>query len=386
MLSPDAISSLIPAQPQAGVMEVSMNRRFFLRALGGAAVVSLGRNRRALGGKSGGKIRLPKPIGSPVLASIGPVIERSRDVRTDVAKIVEHADWMAYEELPMPEFMLPFGISRNPVEATDFILIANAIDFAFTDFETNVKFEVDYAGKRWSDSEAMFACMKRALDEGIPFLDGKYLSTVSRAELARIFRGNIEMPMLEERAEILRSVGRVLEERYGGRFHNFLQSASPRLYDNGKGLIDKLVAEFPRFNDVSRYDGKEIKFYKLAQLGFWMLYAALHRSGGFRLEDPEKMTAFADYIVPVALRVMNILRYSPRLEKAIQSHRPIPRDSTQEIEIRAHTIYATALLREEVNQRRPPAKQVIIPQIDARLWTHYHTTDWPHHLTRTIMY
>jgi hypothetical protein len=29
---------------------------------------------------------------------------------------------------------------------------------------------------------------------------------------------------------------------------------------------------------------------------------------------------------------------------------------------------------------------VIIPQIDARLWTHYHTTPWPHHLTRTIMY
>ena len=26
------------------------------------------------------------------------------------------------------------------------------------------------------------------------------------------------------------------------------------------------------------------------------------------------------------------------------------------------------------------------PQVDARLWTHYHTTFWPHHLTRTIMY
>jgi len=30
--------------------------------------------------------------------------------------------------------------------------------------------------------------------------------------------------------------------------------------------------------------------------------------------------------------------------------------------------------------------QVIITQIDARLWTHYRTTFWPHHLTRTIMY
>jgi hypothetical protein len=27
---------------------------------------------------------------------------------------------------------------------------------------------------------------------------------------------------------------------------------------------------------------------------------------------------------------------------------------------------------------------VILPQIDARLWTHYHTTPWLNHLTRTI--
>ena len=28
----------------------------------------------------------------------------------------------------------------------------------------------------------------------------------------------------------------------------------------------------------------------------------------------------------------------------------------------------------------------IDPQIDARLWTHFHTTTWPHHLIRTTMY
>jgi hypothetical protein len=44
------------------------------------------------------------------------------------------------------------------------------------------------------------------------------------------------------------------------------------------------------------------------------------------------------------------------------------------------------LLAEEINQLRPSDQQVVIPQIDARLWTHYHTTWWPHHLTKTIMY
>jgi hypothetical protein len=83
---------------------------------------------------------------------------------------------------------------------------------------------------------------------------------------------------------------------------------------------------------------------------------------------------------------MAITAYSPALEKAINTHQLIPRDSTQEIEIRAQCIYATALLTEEINKLRVRDAQIIIPQIDARIWTHYHTTNWPHHLTRTIMY
>jgi len=329
----------------------------------------------------------PTPIGSPVLESLRYAIESSRDVRTHYDKIVEVASWMAYEELPMPEFALPFGVGQGDAnEAIDFIMVADSIDTAFTNFDTHTKFQVDFAGQHWSDSEAEFACLKRAMDQGVSILDGKYLSTVTRAELDKIFQGNIQMPMLDEKLAVLHQVGKVLIEKYGGRFHNFVHACSPKLYDNGNGLIDRLVIEFPRFNDVSILDGHEIKFYKLAQLGIWMLYSTLHSSGKFRLDDPQKMTAFADYIVPVALRLLGITSYSTELEHAINAYQLIPRDSRWEIEIRAHCIYSTALLREEVNKLRPPSAQVIIPQIDARLWTHYHTTTWPHHLTKTIMY
>jgi hypothetical protein len=151
-------------------------------------------------------------------------------------------------------------------------------------------------------------------------------------------------------------------------------------------LIDRLVKEFPRFNDVSMLDGHEIKFYKLPQLGVWMLYSTLHKGGKFRLDDPQKMTAFADYIVPVALRLMGITSYSKELEYAINAYQLIPRDSRWEIELRAHCLYATALMTDEINKLRPANLRIIIPQVDARLWTHYHTTTWPHHLTQTIMY
>ncbi len=89
-----------------------------------------------------------------------------------------------------------------------------------------------------------------------------------------------------------------------------MRSCPPRLYDNGKGLVDRLVKEFPRFNDVSQYDGHTIKFYKLPQLGLWITYCALHKSGKFAIEDLDRMTAFADYIVPVGLRLMGITNYS----------------------------------------------------------------------------
>src|SRR5271156_3392575 len=125
-------------------------------------------------------LRWPKLEGSPVLDSIRPVIEQSRDVRTHVDRIVEVAGWMAYEELPIPDYALPFGIGTGNVSETiDFILTTACIDTAFTDFFSHVKFRVDYAGHNWSDSDALFACMKRALDKGIPIIEGGFLAQVT---------------------------------------------------------------------------------------------------------------------------------------------------------------------------------------------------------------
>jgi len=364
------------------------DRRQFLGAIATiGAMAAAGKSEALDTAAADSEVRWPKLTGSPVLDSLHPVIEHSRDVRTNVDKIIEVAGWMAYEELPMPDYQMPFGVGQGSADdVIDFILTADCVDTAFTDFSTHVKFRVSYAGRHWSDSDGLFACMKRAMDNGIPILDGKFLAGVTRPEMERIFAANIELPMLDEKMEIWHQVGAVLVEKYHGRFHNFVKSCPPRIYDNGAGLIDRMVKEFPRFNDVSPYDGATIKIYKLPQLGTWFVYSALRKSEQFPLADVDKMTAFADYIVPVALRLLGIMSYSPELERAINTYQMIPRDSRQEVEIRAHCIYASALLCEEVNSRRPKDQEIIIPQIDARLWTHYHTTWWPHHLTRTIMY
>src|SRR5882672_5515569 len=62
---------------------------------------------------------LPRLTGSPVLDSLPPVIEHSRDVHTNVVKLREVASWMAYEDLPMPDYQLPFGIGQGSADDTN---------------------------------------------------------------------------------------------------------------------------------------------------------------------------------------------------------------------------------------------------------------------------
>lgn len=327
---------------------------------------------------------------NPVLSTVLPVIEASSHVRTDPDRIVEVAGWMAYEALPMPQYLSGFPLDGGPDDIIDFTLVATCIDFAFTDFDSGARFEVDFAGAIWSDSDALFACLRRGLDDGLPLLDGSYLAEMTTQHLRHILRGSIEIPMLEERAEILRSVGRVLTERFDGRFRHLVAGAAPRLYNDGErdgerdGIVDRLTANFPRFDDVSRYGDATVRFNKLAQLGVWVAYTSV--GGAMRLDDLDQMTAFADYIVPLGLELLGILHYSDELAATIASHTMLPRDSPQEVEIRAHTVYAVALLTEAINAIRPAASAIVMGQVDARIWTHFHTTFRPHHLTRTIMY
>ena len=323
---------------------------------------------------------------SPVLASLQPVVDGAQLVRINHEKITEVANWMAYEEFAKPDGSMLFDFGNDPDVLMDFTLVVNTMNFAFTDFTTGVKFETDYMGKRWCDSEAMLACLHRAINAGIPFFSGEYLAKVTRKDLESVFSGTIEMPMLDERVVLFNEVGRVLVEKYQGRYSNFVRSCAPRLYANGDGLLERLTTEFPRFRDVSMYHGSEVHIFKLAQLGIWGMHLALSPRGAWKLEDADNLTAFADYIVPVGLRVMNIFEYAPELEKQINSLVEVKRDSEAEVELRASSIYVIAKLTEEINKRRPGMEPLLQPQVDFRFWKTYHATHWPHHLTKTVMY
>jgi len=321
---------------------------------------------------------------SKVLSSLNPVIENLQTINLNLDQIMNVADWIAYEDFPPPEQNIS---KNNPDEFIRTTMLINTLNFAFTDFESSTKYEIIREGKVLSDSEAMFVQIQEAISSGVQLYNGNVLSDLDDKQLKNIFKGNIEMPMMSERLDILLNVGAKLSDDYEGDWMNFINAGPKKLYDNGEGLIERLTSEFPRFDDTSQYAEKyNVHFYKLAQLAFWGIHAELAGTGDFYIEDMQSMSAFADYIVPVALEVMKIVEYSEELRNKITNGEIIARDSLEEIEIRSTSLYITAKLTEEINKRRPAEKSIIIPQLDYRLWKQYHATHRPHHLTITTMY
>ena len=315
---------------------------------------------------------------SQVLSSVSKVIPQLSCLEIDIEKLHEVAINLSKED---------FGINYEgnpnivPVEYIRKIMLINTLNFVFTDFSTSVKFKIE----NLSDTDAMVYQIEKALLEGVPFTQGHYMRDMDLKEFKRIFTGNIEMPMADEKVEILNNVGDTLVTKYDGDWINFIDDGPKKLYENGEGLVERLVRDFKRFDDHSIFENEKVYFLKLAQLAFWGIHRELSKIY-FHIEDMENMTAFADYIIPVALESFGIVKYSSELKEKINSGILIDRDSIEEIEIRSTSIYVTAKLTELINNYKNEEEKIIIPQLDFKLWTDFHADERPHHLTKTIMY
>jgi hypothetical protein len=317
---------------------------------------------------------------APVLQSVQRVVDKTEHVQVTERGLEATATWMAWEQ---------FATVRPPVAdpslidaAIDTTLITTAINFAFTDFETRIPFTLEHDGRVLVDADAMFLRFDQALAAGDNLLDGARLRAITVDEVARMFDGRSPMPLLEERTRVWNEIGDRLVADYNGHFHEFVHSCPPVCWASGNGLVERLVAEFPHFNDSSVLYNVPIKFYKLAQLGV----STLHRLGLVAIKDIDSLSAFADYIVPAALRAMGVLVYSEPLANAVDTWQLIPRESIWENEIRVQTLYATAMLTDALNRIRPAEHRLTVAQLDYRLWSAFHGLIRPHHLTRTTMY
>ena len=316
--------------------------------------------------------------GSQVLSSVSKVIPKLSCMELNIEKLHEVAINLSKEDFGINYEGNPNIVPEEYIRKT---MLINTLNFVFTDFLTSVKYKIE----NLSDTDAMVYQIDKALLEGAPLTQGHYMRDMNLKEFKRIFTGNIEMPMADEKVEILNNVGDTLVTKYSGDWINFIDDGPKKLYDNGEGLVERLVRDFKRFDDHSIFENEKVYFLKLAQLAFWGIHRELSKRH-FYIEDMENMTAFADYIIPVALESFGIVKYSSGLKEKIDSGILIDRDSIEEIEIRSTSIYVTAKLTELINNYKNEEEKIIIPQLDFKLWTDFHADERPHHLTKTIMY
>jgi hypothetical protein len=323
--------------------------------------------------------------GNPFVTSLRPLLVRPRHVLLNERALLVLGKRIAQERFSVPSWRESVFPQTDDEIFVNFIGVGNAINFAFTDFETHQSFQVQWLGKEWRGAYAMWACLSRALENDGNILDGTFLMHLTLQEAKRIFTGSSELPLLNERLKNLREIGAVLTAKYNGNFWNLVRTGSHRTF-GPDGVLERLVTDFHSFRDAGKQADAELKFHKRAQL-FAMMYEGRARSSYKlqRLADSDLLGPIADYDIPRVLHAAGVLEYSPDLEHKVQTWQPIEANSLEEMEIRAQAVNAQTLLLARINDLRSDEK-IDFLALDYKLWCAGRQLKEPHHLTKTTAY
>jgi hypothetical protein len=153
-------------------------------------------------------------------------------------------------------------------------------------------------------------------------------------------------------AHSLNDLGRHVVLEHGGRFAAVVDSAG----SSAVALVERLQG-WESFADTSRYDGLAVSFLKRAQIAA----ADLARAGVAAFRDLDRLTMFADNLVPHVLRLDGLLTYDDALLERIDRGELIEHGSREEVEIRACALHTVSMVAAE----RAGALEA---DIDALLW------------------
>jgi len=154
-------------------------------------------------------------------------------------------------------------------------------------------------------------------------------------------------------ARSLNDLGAHVAEQHGGSFLAVAQAAE----GSAVALAERL-AGWDSFADASPYAGRTVPFCKRAQIAA----SDLHHAGVADFgADLDRLTLFADNLVPHVLRLDGVLRFAPEFVARIEAERLIEHDSPEEVEMRACAVHAVELIVRE----RP---DLTAQQVDHLLW------------------
>lgn len=281
-------------------------------------------------------------------------------VRRTTAEVVRHPQFVTIKEDALHKFadligdhilkgetltQAQFGVQQVGPQR---VFLQDVVNFCFWAPRGKKKWTVEYPKGIFRDGwDGLVACFDRAVEEGYSILDASYVQQVSDRDMELIFRpcNNIRMPLLAERGAFLREAGAVLNKKYKGKF-SYAVGASDGKADS---LAQHIIDSFSSFQDRSRLNNTFINFYKRAQICAYDISLL----SGMQLTNIEYLTVFSDYKLPQVFRSHGVIEYTPELAQKVDSLELISRESREEVEIRAATIWVGELLASELGM--PPA-------------------------------
>ena len=216
-------------------------------------------------------------------------------------------------------------------------------------------------------------------------LEGGELAAMDAATVAAVFDQPLHDPagveLMERFAEAWRQLGGFLLERYDGSPCHLVEAA-----DGSAERLVQILAGMEAFRDVATYRGRAVPLYKRAQIMASDLDLALGGRGLGAFRDLDRLTLFADNLVPHVLHVDGILGYRDDLRETIARGQLLPAGSPPEVEIRAVAVHAVERM---VHALREHGAEVAARDLDVALWNRGQEPRYreqPRHRTRSVYY
>lgn len=312
-----------------------------------------------------------------------------RVVEINKKKLSTLAEEWALEDFEVPNWRAEPIFPFDNDDYIQWLGITTAINAHYRAPDSEEKFYTIWRNRKWSGAFGMSACVTRAIEEGVPILKPWYLGGVSTKEMYEIFNRDSILPLLEKRKEIWQSIGCLLFYKYG-HFKNLFKSADYRCFNNGNGICERLVRDFPKaFCDEREFNGQILPIHKKALLLPLLYYGRAKDSENLpQIKDIESISPVADYELPKVLWELNIFSYSCELLNKIITFKEIPAGSNEETSIRYATIITVGRLLEKINRFRQKIgmPQINMTHLDYKLWNAGRNSRTPHHITQTLDY
>lgn len=266
----------------------------------------------------------------------------------------------------------PFGLLElEKEELALFLLIHGSMEFCFWG---NPKWKIETEKGALDGAFALLYALLNEVKRNKHFLTPTYLKNLTKEEFQKILKGNIEIPLFQERYHRITAIGKILVEK-NISFYDEIKNKTTDIE-----LFEYLINTFPFLKDTRTYQGKTIYFYKLAQLMTSDILHLREIKENIKI-DVHNLVGCADYKLPQVLHQFGVIQYQNELEQALLEKQELNENSIEEIEIRAATIVAIHHLSQITRKSAIEINDMIWLQGQDK------SLDWiSYHLTKTSSY